>query len=649
MTEQPAQAQPTDPRRWLEELQASHREVKEWHEDGQSVVDRYVLKPEEGKPGGDPRLNLFTVNVDTTLALLYGNLPKVSVERRYADAADDDARVAGELLQRLLNADIERSGDTYAAALKNAIKDRMLPGLGQVRVRYVAEFEDVPEQPAMVSMGAEIAPAVPAHKRKTYECVHTDFVHWKDFRWSPARTWDEVRWVAFKNELSRETFRAQFGKEKESQVSFTTPTPKDKQEDGRKDPWERVCVWEVWDRTSKSVLWFVESGAVLLKVEADTYGLTRFFPCPEPMLGLTTTDKVVPLPDYFVAKHLYEEVDKLSARIDMLTDAVRVAGAYDGTQEQLKRMVEEKGFNKLYPVDNWAAFAEKGGIPGGVSWMPLGEIVTALQVLVGQRQEAKAQLYEITGHSDIMRGHGSEGGVTASEQILKARFGSVRLQKLQEDFARFASEAQSLKAELIANKYDVESILKYSNAEFMQDAQRAPQAAALLKERHTQYRVEVKPEAVSMQDFAQLRQERTELLGAVVQFIQSMAPMVQMLPSSMPFLLRMLQWFVAGLRGSKQIEGVLDDAIQAAEQAAKQPQQPQQDPKVASEMMKAANQRQKTQDETQARLIEIQAEISAREREEQMQREQNVMEHAQKQVISNALKPPPTKNGGVPK
>lgn len=634
--------------RWHKELQAAHDDVKKWHERGMVVVRRYKNETEEGEPATDHRLNLFTVNVQAQDALLYGNVPKVSVDRRFADAADDVARVAGTMLERLLNADIERTGDTYAQALGSALEDRLLPGLGQVRVRYVAQTEKVAATQAVVSPdGTVLVEAVPEYERKVYECVHTDYVHWRDYRWSPARSHEEVRWVAFANDMSRDAFSARFGKDKAAAVTFTTPTPKDKQEEGKPDLWERCRVWEIWDKPSKRVHWFAEGAAALIESRDDPYGLTRFFPCPAPFLATTTNDKLLPVPDYELAENLYKQVDCLTQRIDMLTEAIRVTGAYDGSQPQLERMVKEKG-NKLYPVDNWAHLGEKGGLKGVIDWFPLEQIVSTIQVLEEQRQIAKANLYEVTGLSDIMRGQAAETGVTATEQALKAKYASVRLQKLQDEFARFASDVQSLKAELIAGKYDPKTILTQSNMEHTADAQRAPEAVRLLKAKFAYYRIQVKPEVVSMQDFAALRAERTELLGAVTQFLQAVAPMAQTMPGSMPFLLRLLQWFVSGLRGSKEIEGVLDDAIQAAQQAAQQPQQQQPDPKLQATMAKIQGDIAKADKEHQNRLQEIQAETMAAERQEEVQAKFNTQEHLQKTLITEMLRPATKPAGTMP-
>ena len=48
-----------------------------------------------------------------------------------------------------------------------------------------------------------------------------------------------------------------------------------------------------------------------------------------------------------------------------------------------------------------------------------------------------------------MRGQSSQQ-TTATEQAIKARFASVRVQSLQDEFARFCSDTQKIKAEMTA-------------------------------------------------------------------------------------------------------------------------------------------------------------------------------------------------------
>lgn len=615
------------------EFAAARRELEKWHSTGERVLKRF-RDEREARDNGDTRWNFFSANIITQRAMLYGRTPAVSVTRRFADAQDDVARVAGEMLERLLNSDIERDTDSYRLALQYALDDRLLPGLGNVRVRYVVDFEKK-EVAAKLhpETGAELAPGY-SQEGKSREDVETDYVHWKDQLWSPSRVFGEVRWWAFRAEMSRQQLVERFGEEVGKVVPLNAKRLGASEKDGdaqRHNPWGRAEVWEVWDKESRRVLWYVEGYSQTLDEKEDPLGLEGFWPFPRPMLANVTTSSLVPRPDFALAQDLYDELDVVSTRITLLERAIRVAGVYNKENSALKRLVSEAAQNELIPVDNWAAFAEKGGVKGAVDWLPLEQIVTALTALRDYRRELKDGLYEITGMSDIMRGQASDVGTTATEQSIKAKFGSVRVQSLQDEFARFASDVQKLKAEIISKHFDANTILERSNIRFTPDAQLAQQAVELVKSELACYRVEVKPESVSMTDFAALKQERMEVMAGISTFLQAAAPIAQAVPGSMPFLLQMLQWAVAGLKGSSGIEGVLDQAITASQaaqqQQAAQPQTQQPDPKVQAAQLKAQADIQKSDKELQADLIRYQAEARLEEAKQRTQTEWNVKEH----------------------
>lgn len=633
-------------RLWKVELDAACKRLEKWWEQGQKIDDRF-RDERDMRCKGDTRMNLFSSDVETKEAMIYGQIPKVSVSRRFADAQDDIARVAGEALERMLNSDIERDDDTYAEALTYAFQDRLLPGLSQARVRYVAQFQTVEvEAQVDAATGAVLAEGY-SEESKVYEDVETNYVHWRDFLWSPARIWPEVRWVAFRAEMSRPELINMFGEEIGRALPLNAGRAKNQKYEDRKDePWHRAEVWEIWSKEHRRVFHFVDGWAtILFPVDnpegEDPLGLTGFFPCPRPIMANVTTSKLVPRPDFVLAQDQYDEIDLISTRITLLQRAIAVKGLYDRSAgASVGRLINEANRNELLPVENWALFAEKGGIKGQIDWLPLEQITNALTVLRDYRTELIDQQRQITGMSDIMRGQAATAGTSATEQAIKAKFGSVRMQRLQDEFARFATDLQKLKAEIIAKHFDTQTILQRCNCQFTADAEIAPQAVEFLKSDMAQYRIEVKAESVSLQDFAALKQERTEVVGAVAQYLTSASTVAQSMPGSTPYLLEILQSLVAGLRGSADIEGILDRAIQAAQQQAQQAQgqPPPPDPKIVAAQIKQQGDMAKEQQKLQSDLTRIQAEVQADTVREQTQAEWNTREAANKAMLQHALK-----------
>lgn len=646
---------------WKQELQASKKAQEGWHRQAAEVLREY-LDERDGPTGDAKKWNLFFANVTTEKAMLYGRPPSVSVDRRHADARDDVARVAGECLERNLNLDIDNDGDGLCSALGHALEDALLVDFGCARIRYEVETEEVAATAAIINKatGAELAPAVEARQQVTSEDVEVDYIHWRDFCWSAgARTWGEVRWVAFRAEMTREDCVRHFGEEVGSAIPLDVKrgtTDYDDTDAKADDKRDRACVYEVWDRASREVLWVSESYPAILKRQPDALGLEGFFPCPAPMVSNTTTSRFMPRPSYVLARDLYKAINDKVTRIAMLEGVLRATGIYDATQPAVKRILSESRQNELYPAENWAALAEKGGLRGVVDYFPLGEVAAALGALREGLAEDKQALYEVTGWADIMRGQ-TDARETARAQGVKAQYGSVRIQARQDRFARFASDIAALKAEVIRTKFEPATIAARSNLGVdpqSPDAQVLPQAVELIKSGNLKLRVEVKPESVSLTDFAALRNEKTEAMAALSQFLAAAAPLMAD-ATTRPYLLQMLQWSFAGLRGASTIEGVLDQAIaasqQAAQQAAANPQQQQPDSKLLAQQMKGQQDMEKARFELEADLTREQAKVQADAQREENQAMWNTREHQAKTRISEASRAarpglPPGRNGG---
>ena len=143
----------------------------------------------------------------------------------------------------------------------------------------------------------------------------------------------------------------------------------------------------MWDKETKTVVWLSVGYDRILETQEDPLQLSNFYPVPPFMMANATTSLYIPTPDFKLAQDLYNEIDKLQQRISIITDAVKVVGVYDASADKLKDMFNMGVDNQLIPVDNWALFAEKGGIKGQIDWVPIMDIVSALTSCVncGQR------------------------------------------------------------------------------------------------------------------------------------------------------------------------------------------------------------------------------------------------------------------------
>lgn len=593
--------------RWAVEFGASKEYLKKWHEQAQTVVDRYLDKRDTDL--GRRRLNLMNADVQIVLAMLFGRPPGVGVARRFSDAQDDEGRVAGVLLERMLNSDIERDSDTFASACKNALKDWRLAGMSWVRWRYEVKFGDmldpVTQQPMLDPETGK------AYQQKTFEDAASDYFHWKKVRYSPCNVWDEMRWVAFQLDLTRETAAKVVGKDIAKNLPLAKRSTEDRGEDGKKDPWGRIELWEIWDKEHKCRWHYVEGhGEVLTPLDAqseanengsvpDPYGLEGFWPFAEPMVANLTTDAYRATPFFVLAQDIYDGIDDLWDRICDMRDSVKVNGCYDETFTELGEILSKKP-NTLVPVANFQALAEKGGLARVMDFIPFEKVAAAIQILKEEMSGDIMLLHQVTGLADIMRG-AAQQSATATEQRIKANFGSMRGQDWQQEFARFVSDGQKIKAEIISRLFDPETIKKRANAKYLaeQDQDFVDAAIALIKDEFHCYRVEVKPEQISMSDYAADKQEKSEIIQTVGGYFQAMMPMAQMLgPIGMELTINLASWMFAGLKGAGEAEGILDAAVaqfkaQMQQKQAQPPAPPPPDPHVVAQQMKGQQEQQK--------------------------------------------------------
>jgi len=567
---------PLSPELWGREVKAAQKFMDKFHKSARKINDRYLDKRDQGL-GQDFKVNLFWSTVQVVMSMLYAQPPKADVKRLYDDFNDEPSRVGSQILQRLLNNEVQADGSTSNSSMRYAILDWVVVGLGQVWARYEVRTVEVPAQEMgqEMGLGQEMGQMF---EQVASESAPVEYVHWNDFLYSPARTWEEVRWVARRSYLTREQLVERFGQEVGGSVQMTSKTQSSGGPDSTvglpKDPWSRAEVWEIWDKRSARVVWYCEGAETLLDERDDPLQLEGFFPCPAPLVANTTTMELMPRSDYVMAQDQFEQLDEINTRISWLTRAMKVVGVYDRGAEGVQRMLSQGVENQLIPVDNWAMFSEAGGLKNKVDWMPVGEVAGVIDRLVGLREQVKGQRYEVLGISDIMRGN-SKASETLGAQQIKAQFGSTRVQLKQFHVAQFVQKAMALKAEIIARHFQPETIAEQSNVMMTPDAEFAMPAIELIKNPDvSKYRVKVQSDSLAYIDRKEENEVRTAALTAIGQFIQQVMGLTDKLPGAAPYMLEIVRWYGAGFKGFQEIEGIMDKAIDAANEAAAQPEPP---------------------------------------------------------------------------
>ena len=565
---------------WLDKLKVSKKEDEKFVKRGKKIVRRY-RDERTGWADSTKRYNILWSNIQTMLPALYGKTPRAQVERRFKDQ-DPVGRTASIIIERALQFEIDHYGD-FDASIKAAVLDRLLPGRGTTWIRFETIEVEEPEGDL-------------EQKDTQLERTCSDYVYWEDFRCSPARVWDEVTWVARRVYLSRKEGTERFGEEFADVPLTHEPIGLDEDKSkSQDDANKKAQVWEIWDKSSETVIWVAEGHSKTLDEKEDPYGLDGFWPCPKPLYATQSTDTLVPVPDYALYQDQADELDKLTNRIHMLVEAVKVVGVYDSSQPSIQRMLNEGVNNTLIPVDNWAAFGEKGGLKGTVDFMPLDSVLMALQHCYEARDQAKQVIYEVTGLSDIIRG-ASVASETATAQQIKSQYASLRLKSLQIDVARYASAILQIKAQLMCDLYSPQTLVDMSGIMGTQDAKHVPAAIQLIKsEPARSFRIEVASDSLVEMDEQTEKASRMEFLQATGAFMEKALPVAQAIPDITPLIAEMLLFGVRAFKGGRPMEAAFDDAM-AKLAAPKPPAPPPPDP----EMMKIQAQQQSDQMKLQA-------------------------------------------------
>ena len=615
-------------RRWAQELKLAKKEDATWVTRSKKIVKRY-RDDRTAAQNGSKRYNVLWSNIQTILPALYGRTPRAQVERRWKDK-DPVSRTAATILERALQYEIDHYGD-YDFAVKAAVSDRLLCGRGVAWIRFDSKSVETIETPEMqmaedaeessgteeYSMTAK-EPTVEMYAGKpeiNLETTPVDYVYWEDFRCTPARTWDEVTWVARRVYMTKEEVIERFGKEYADVNLSHVPTGLDDMKSqgasqGEIDRLKKAEIWEIWDKGNECVHWIAEGYDKQLDYKEDPYGLDNFWPCPNPLFATQTTDQLVPVPDYALYQDQAEELDKLTTRIGLLVDACKVVGVYDASQPSIQRMLNEGVDNTLIPVDSWAAFSEKGGIKGTVDFLPINEVMQALNECYKARESAKQVIYDITGLSDIIRGS-SVASETATAQQIKGQYASMRLKRMQHDVAVFSSEILKIKAQLMCDLYSPQNLIEMSGIMGTDDAQYAEQAVMLMKsEPIRSFRIEVASDSLIEMDEAGEKASRTEFLQAFGQAMGQALPIIQQAPEFAPLIGETLQFVVRTFKGGRQLENALEMAIEQGKQP--KPEQPN------PEMLKMQQEQQMAQQAQQLEQVKLQAAQQAEQFKMQM-------------------------------
>lgn len=449
---------------WLGEVAAAKKRDETWHKRADKVIARYRDERDQDRnEGSERRVNILWSNTETLKSALFQELGNPDVRRRFPKKGQDDrvARQAALSLERGLS----YCSDAYDAdtQIECIVEDYLLPGRGTGWLVYEANVyggEDEGGEGGYETPDGEAA----GGPEITDQSVRIDHVFFKDFLTSAGRKWSDVWWCARGHDYSRDELRRYWPKHADkiplnkSVSGFDDEAKKGSKEQA--DTFKRARVWEIWDKSKKERVYVAEDYKLILETTPDPYRLKDFFPTVEPLYGVKTTSSLTPIPEYTLYQDQAEELDIVQTRLCRITDALKRRGVFDASMEGADNQLSQLAFagdNQFFPVRNFAALMEKGGLKNIFQTEDLAPFAAVLEGLSVREQALLQKIYEITGISDILRG-ASDPNETATAQKIKGQFGSLRLQKRQKRIQTFIRDFFRLKAEIIAEHFTREQL-----------------------------------------------------------------------------------------------------------------------------------------------------------------------------------------------
>jgi len=610
---------------WQQQIELSHKDHRDFLEDGREVVKRYKGEKKQTVRSNQKRFNILFSNTETLRAAVFARMAKPDIRRRFADR-DPVGKQVAEIVER--SAIYCQDAYDSEKQVERAIEDYLLPGRGIVKVCYEAQT-------------AKAEPGEGETEGKEYvaeQTLYEEYVNWDDFRHEPAKTWDKVTWIAFRHRMSRDDLHTNF----DSSLGATlveavplnwSPSPESERVP---DAFKRAEVWEIWDKTERDRYWMVPGFDRLLREDEDPYGLEDFYPIAEPLQAVASNDTFIPRTEFSVYQDQADGLDEIEARIDRLTRALKRRGVYDSTFKELARLSKAND-NEFVPVKNYADLSQKGGLAAAFQAEDLASMAQVLGELHQQRDLRVQTIYEVVGIADIMRGS-SDPRETLGAQKIKAQFGGNRLKKRQDKVQKWIRDTLRIKCEIIAEHFEPQKLAEMTGFTLVDPQQQAQIQMAqqqgqpvsldglitsdmikvMRNDKLRSYRVDVETDSTVFEDAESEKQAVTEMVTAASKFVESWLPVIQAQPAMLDMAFEMLSFALRRFKAGRTLEDVIEQTRLKLQQAASQPKPP--DPKVQAEQAKAQVVAQQAQLDMQAAQQKHQMEMEKLAAEVQAQR-----------------------------
>lgn len=461
---------------------------------------------------------------------VYSNQPVPYVRPRN-ESQNPLYRQLATAIRRGLNYCIDHP--SFDGAMHRAVDDYLAMGLGTLRIKVDSiintESTRVPifatQMTPMGPQEVQIGDREEVNETVGDQTIRWEYVPWGRFGWEPCNEFKHCNWIYFRHRMTMLQIKKRFGR-----TIAATKDEKDSSIANDPNSWRQTTydIYEIWDKTNRQVLFLAKGEAEPIEVRDDPLELVDFWPIPGVMMTNVGSEELIPQADYDYLESYDHEINRLQERRRALLEQIKAAGAYDQGMEELSGILELDDGQMLAIPNMLQRMAAAGG-PDGFMWMlPIQEKLEALRVITEQIQVVKAQVDEILGISDIVRGV-TAASETATAQEIKGRWVGVRLTRKRETVIYTVKQMMRMMAQLLASHITPENLGRMTQMQITEQMQQLLQDDMMME-----FLIDIESDSTIAKDEFKEKETFQNMLNGVAQFAQAVLPMVQqnMLPAT---------------------------------------------------------------------------------------------------------------------
>ena len=528
---------------------------KEAHEDFRKQAKE---AEKAARDDGDKKnaFNIHWTNCQITRAAVYASVPSPDVRRRF-QKPDPEEKELARMVERGLEYMVD-VGD-FDAQSNAVVKDYVETGLGVPRVVYNVQTEELPDEvdPQMAEiaelMGVEIPETFDQGNMEIVDQgLSIEHVPWSRFRWEPGKAWKHIQWISYDSMQPRKEVEKEF----DVRLNASTGGDSKDQKDRKANKYvEEVLIHEIWNKRTRKIIVIAEGHPDVLEERDDDLSLVGFYPSPMPLFMNLKSDELIPKPDYELVKKQIVELNSVTQRIDRITRQIKDVSFYDPKISQgLSALVTAKD-GALVPVTNLAASLAsstgKSDFDNTIAHLPMQEKIMVVRELEAQREAIKAQIYELLGISDIIRGS-SKASETAAAQNLKGQWAGVRLSEKTGNVARIWRDTFRIMAEVMCEHFEPEQLQLMTGIEVTDRMQEI-----MMNDVGRTFAIDIETDSTIAKDDQEDRAATMEMIEIVGAKLEQLIPAVQQGAIPLELMQEILVLIVGTHKHGKQLEDAI--------------------------------------------------------------------------------------------